>query len=280
MFESRQRIDKVAIVGENSFIGRSFKKLSRHPSAKFVSNLEGYRDVLYCIGGFGDGFGTKSMSNLLFSNVIEPVKFLEEHKEKRIIFNFLSSYFVYGDSNRPYQESSALNPVSFYGRSKAFSEKNIISFCENYQIPFRIFRVCNVLGVDDNKISTSRNSIQYLIKQIVNNQNVEVLNAQTFIRDFIFIEDLIGVLDLVLDRVEESTNSVYNVGNGVPIKVVELLVLIKEMAGSKSRIKVLNSSLIKEVSEAYNDIYKISQLGYTSTSILEDSRLRLFLSKQ
>lgn len=269
---------RVGIVGERSYLGGKFRQLSNHITSNFRGDPQSFDDVLFCIGGFGNGFGQEKMSSLLVSNIYEPIKFLEDYSNKNIVFNFLSTYFVYGNSKRPYQEDAIVEPVSFYGQSKAFTEKNIISLCIKKGIPYRIFRISNVLGSDDRNITEFRNTIQLLIERILRHQKVELFQAEKFIRDFILVEDFVRVCDLILAEGMKSTNKIYNIGNGIPIFVIDLLARVKKLSNSQADILASSQPFLGEIASAYVDTTRISRLGYTPVSILDDIRLESFLN--
>ena len=92
-----------------------------------------------------------------------------DRNDKDLVFNFVSSWFVYGQNDKtPFREDDlACNPTGFYSITKRCAEQLIISFCNTYGIKYRIFRLANVLGEGDGKISKKKNALQFLIKEIV-----------------------------------------------------------------------------------------------------------------
>ena len=102
------------------------------------------------------------------TNLTTLIRILENCKDKDITFNFISSWFVYGQNDRtPFKEDDlSCNPTGFYSITKRCAEQLIISFCNTYGIKYRIFRLANVLGEGDQKISKKKNALQFLIKEI------------------------------------------------------------------------------------------------------------------
>ena len=83
---------------------------------------------------------------------------LENCKKEGIVFNFVSSWFVYGDVPLPAREEYYCKPTGFYSITKKAAEDLIISFCKTFGTEYRILRLCNVLGRGDGKVSAKKNA--------------------------------------------------------------------------------------------------------------------------
>jgi nucleoside-diphosphate-sugar epimerase len=117
-------------------------------------------------------------------------------KNSDVVFNFISSWFVYGQNNEiPFREDhSKCNPTGFYSITKYCAEQLLISFCETFNVKYRIFRLANVLGEGDSKISKKKNALQYLIKQITENKDVELYYGGKVLRDYIYVDDVCAAI--------------------------------------------------------------------------------------
>ena len=65
------------------------------------------------------------------TNLSVMMEVLEKLKEKDFVFNFISSWFVYGDTKMPASETSICFPKGFYSITKKAAEDLLISFCEH-----------------------------------------------------------------------------------------------------------------------------------------------------
>jgi len=190
---------------------------------------------------------------------------LEECKNKEnIIFNFISSWFVYGKTkDLPAKEDSYCNPKGFYSITKRAAEQLLISYCETFGINYRILRLCNVYGTGDQKASKKRNALQYLVGEVTNNRNINLYDAGENIRDFMHVEDACRAINLVINRC--PLNTIVNVGNGIPYKFVDLMGYVKEKTNSKSKFNTVEPPDFHktvQVKDMYLDVVKLKNIGF------------------
>ena len=135
------------------------------------------KDVLYFISTV-DNYNIFSDPFLdVETNLNVLIKTLEACREysNETTFNFISSWFVYGKTDSlPASEDSYCNPKGFYSITKRAAEQLIISYCETYNIKYRILRLCNVCGETDLKVSKKKNALQHLINEVINDRDVNL----------------------------------------------------------------------------------------------------------
>ncbi len=183
------------------------------------------------------------------------------------VFNFLSSWFVYGTQSFPYgiDEVTPCNPRGFYYITKRCAEQLLISYCETYNLRYRILRLGNVVGPGDKKTSAKKNALQHLINKIVANEPVEIYGSGDFYRDYIHVADCTRAIDLVLCRGERD--SIYNIGNGhkVADSLLSILRYVKEQTGSSSEFKFIPAKKFHKTVQVETfgmDVSKLAALGY------------------
>lgn len=172
------------------------------------------------------------------------------------VFNFISSWFVYGDSKEIVCENSVCSPKGFYSITKKTAEDLLISYCEAFSIKYRILRLCNVLG-NDTKVSKNKNILQFLYNKIKNNEDVLLYNKGNFYRDFLFVEDVVDAIQLIVTK--GNTNDIYNVGSGTMVKFDDIIKYIKTTLNSSSNI-FYNDEYCSSV---MMDVTKLKNLGFT-----------------
>jgi nucleoside-diphosphate-sugar epimerase len=190
---------------------------------------------------------------------------LEECKNKEdIVFNFISSWFVYGKTNDlPAKEDSYCMPKGFYSITKRTAEQLIISYCETFGINYRILRLCNVYGTADLKASKKRNALQFLIREIVNNRDINLYDAGENIRDFMHVEDICRAINLVID--EAPLNDIINIGSGIPHKFIDIMTYVKEKTNSTSNFNFVDPPefhKIVQIQDMYLDVTKLKNLKF------------------
>jgi nucleoside-diphosphate-sugar epimerase len=141
--------------------------------------------------------------------------FVYECKNKNIEFTFISSWFVYGETDLPATESSICKPKGFYSITKYAAELLLESYCKTFNIKYKIIRLGNVLGNSDGKISKKKNALQFLISEIKENKDINLYNNGNFYRDFIHVSDVAKGIKYVMER--GNFNEIYNLGCGIPI---------------------------------------------------------------
>ena len=139
----------------------------------------------------------------------------------------LSSSAIYGNSNKPFLETSQPAPLSDYGKSKLLLEFSLFKLFKYEQLA--ILRISNVYG-NENLSSV----IEDLVKNIKINSNEELnLNTQAQ-RDYVYIDDLIsGVLRVIDDRL----TGYFNISTGVGVNINELVPIINEKFGCNLGLK-------------------------------------------
>jgi len=198
---------------------------------------------------------------------------LEECKNKKdVVFNFISSWFVYGKTeDLPAHENSECNPKGFYSITKRAAEQLLISYCETFGINYRILRLCNVYGTVDKKSSKKRNALQYLVGEIIDNRDINLYDAGENIRDFMHVEDVCRAIDLVVK--DGPLNDIINIGSGKPYKFIDIMNYVKEKTNSKSKFISIESPefhKVVQVKDMYLDIMKLESIGFRPRNTIWD----------
>lgn len=197
------------------------------------------------------------------TNLTTLIRVLENCKRKNITFNFMSSWFVYGDVPSPYTEESYCNPKGFYSITKRTAEQLLISYCETFKINYRILRLANVVGPGDASVSTKKNALTYLIRKLVRGEDVDLYNGGNFYRDYIHVVDACKAINLILEK--GKLNTIYNVGNNISTRFRDAIDYVIEKTGSKSKINHIEQSefhKIVQVKSMGMDVSKLASLGY------------------
>jgi|TARA_R100001086_G_scaffold206690_1_gene122475 nucleoside-diphosphate-sugar epimerase len=198
------------------------------------------------------------------TNLNVLINVLENCKNKDVVFNFVSSWFVYGKTDTlPATEESYCNPKGFYSITKRTAEQLIVSYCKTFNIKYRIFRLANVYGESDQSVSKQKNALQYLINEIINNRDINLYDGGKHIRDFIYIDDVCNAIKICTEKAD--VNSIINIGNGRPYQFLDLMSYVKEKVDSKTdfiHVKPTDFHNIVQVKNMYLDVSKLRNLGF------------------
>ena len=143
-------------------------------------------------------------------------------------FIFLSSNVVYPNSKKPMSEEnmnySLFNKYFYVGWMKIFSEK----VCEMYKdkIQILIVRPSNLYGPFDKFDKKKSKVIPSLIDKFKLKNKIKVWGEGKDIKDFMFIEDFIDALILVVNRYKKFT--IMNIASGKSIKLEKIINFLKK----------------------------------------------------
>ena len=132
-------------------------------------------------------------------------------RDTNTVFNFISSWFVYGETELPAKEEYFCKPTGFYSITKKAAEDLLISFCRTYGVKYRILRLCNVMGSGDGKVSSKKNALSYMIDLLKKDEDVYLYDEGTPIRDIMHVDDVCRAIELVCR--EGKFNEIYNIGS-------------------------------------------------------------------
>lgn len=264
---------KISVYGSTGFIGSRFVELYEEESIKlprYQRNPE-TPNILYFISTTHNYHVHDDITLDVKTNLEVLCQVLKYCKSRDIVFNFISSWFVYGkDTDLPAREDSICNPTGFYSITKKCAEDLIISFCNTYGVKYRIIRLCNVLGRGDKKVSPKKNAITWMINQLKNNEDIDLYDNGTPIRDVIHVDDACRAIKIIMD--EGKTNDIYNVGSGQPNTIGDIIELSRDKLKSTSKINYIEPSDFHKVvqnKDFWMNVEKLTSLGFTPQYPLE-----------
>lgn len=276
--------DKISVYGSTGFIGSRFCSLFQDNVLKIErdSNESKSSNILYLISTVDNYNVHKDLKVDIDTNLIKLVEVLEYIKQNKentnFTFNFVSSWFVYGQNNEiPFNENtSKCNPTGFYSITKHCAEQLIISFCQTFDIKYRIFRLANVVGEGDNKISNKKNALQFLIKEAVNNRELPLYYGGEVLRDYIYVDDVCTAIKLCIDKA--PVNQTINIGSGIPYRFIDIINKAIVYSNSQSFIRHIsptNFHNIVQVRHSYLDTTKLKSYGFELQHDIDDIVKRL-----
>lgn len=272
--------DKISVFGSTGFIGSrytelNFENIIRIPRDQYESETT---NILYFISTVDNYNIHTNLQVDIDTNLKVLMNVLEANKNKDIIFNFISSWFVYGQNyNMPFDEETTIcKPTGFYSITKYCAEQMLICFCDTFNIKYRILRLANVLGEGDKKISRKKNALQFLIKEAINNKDLHLYYGGEVLRDYIYVDDVCRAINVCLTSA--PTNQIINVGSGRPYKFLDLLDYVIEKCNSSSNIIHIKPSRfhdIVQVRHSYLNTAKIRSYGFKQQFTIEDTLNKL-----
>lgn len=202
----------------------------QHPDSDFISNVVISRKVLYSIK--------------------------DTSEKTRVIF--LSSASVYGNPIRnPIDENHEKAPISPYALHKILVENMCEYFVRQYDMDIRILRIFSAYG-----IGLKKQIFWDMGQKIKKFNKLELFGTGNETRDFIYIDDLVRVIQLVMET-ERTKEITYNVANGIEISIRNVAEVFCEKCGLSRELIFFNQC--ERLGNPINwcaDINRIKNLGY------------------
>jgi nucleoside-diphosphate-sugar epimerase len=209
------------------------------------------------------------------TNLLYFMKVLETNHlnwQERMVFNLVSTWFVYGNTELPAKETSPCNPTGFYSITARAREQLLISYCETFGLKYRILRLGNVIGAGDKKVSRKKNALQYMVSEIAKGNDVDYLYKNGAIRDYIDVRDCVDAIHLVLEKGELS--QIYNIANGQGLNVNDLVNVAWAESGYLSKITEIPVPEFHrkvQTPKMWMDVSKLKKLGYVQKHDIKNS---------
>lgn len=226
----------------------------------FVSTFQEY-DINYIIHFAAETHVDTSYNDVIKfidNNITATYKIIEAIlKYKKISMIYFSTDEVYGESNDKYKfkETDRYNPTNPYAATKTSCELMIKSFINSYNMQIMIVRCNNVYGINQYEEKV----IPKFIKKAINNETIELHDEGKIIRDFLYIDDLIDALIILINK--GKITEVYNIGYDNSISIINLAKMIINMTNSKSDIIFTKNRPYNDY-RYYIDNSKILELGW------------------
>ena len=273
---------KIQVFGGSGFVGSEFTK--QNPGC-IVNARDDYsvkeKNILYMISTVTNYHVKTNPYIDIDTNLTTLMKVLEQIKNNMLqaedgyVLNFISSWFVYGETEMPAHEESNCYPNGFYSITKRCAEKLLISYCETFGIKYRILRLANVAGHGDKKASPQKNALQHMINELKAGRDVNVYDGGNLYRDYIHVSDVARAIKLIMETGE--VNTTYNVGNGQPLLFKDMIEYAKELIGGEGRlvpIEIPQFHRTVQVRSMWMLSDKLKSLGYAPNynmkAIIED----------
>ncbi|MCM1251831.1 MAG: NAD-dependent epimerase/dehydratase family protein [Clostridium sp.] len=291
---------KVLVIGANGFIGQNLcvslseeykvtavdirfdELLSRNDKIETIlCDCIGYVDFDLMVKNFDVIFflmcttvpkeGTERVSQEITENLFPMVRLLDAivKGNQKIRFIFPSSGgTVYGDTDKANRVCDyPLEPICGYGTLKLVQEEYIKLYGRINNLDYIIARLSNPYGIGQNR-EKPQGIIPILINKLHNDEAIEIYGET--IRDYIYIDDLIGGLT----RLIEYSGSVrtFNIGTGEGSTLSHVLDVIQKVSGgSLSKVVKYDSRRKCDVLHSILDISEsINELGWKPQYSLEE----------
>lgn len=260
-----KNMNDISVFGSTGYIGSTFcemyyDKVVRIPREDKTFNTN---QNLYFISTTTNQNVFNDVHIDIDTNLSLFMDILSKCKGRDVIFNFISSGFVYGNDILDYKEWYNCNPTGFYSITKRAAEQLLISYCETFGIKYRILRIGNVYGLDKT-VTPGKNVLGYMISLLKKNQTIKLFDGGNYLKDYMSVKDVCRAINFVLEKGE--VNEIYNIASGSSQSFRSIIKNAKHILGSQSELLDIPTPEEQRYIQVKNmtlNTEKLQSLGFT-----------------
>jgi UDP-glucose 4-epimerase len=223
-----------------------------------------------CINCSGAASVPASLKNPLWdyelntSNVFKILEAIRRYQPKCKFLN-LSSAAVYGNPAKlPIAETDAILPVSPYGLHKQQAEQICSSFFNYWQISTCSLRIFSAYGP-----GLKKQLFWDLYQKSVGKNEIDLFGSGTETRDFIFIDDILQAIELVVTRAAFQGECI-NIANGEQVTIKIAAHIFYDALGWKGATRFIGEARKGDPLNWEADISKLKNFGYSPKFSLQN----------
>lgn len=213
-------------------------------SGDFWSEIVAKADIIFHLAGNTSVYSAiDNPLESLTSSVVPIIELCNAAKvrKRQIKVVFASTVTVYGLKDAiefPISEMSLVNPVSLYDLHKLFAEEQLLFASKKGVLDGVCLRLANVYGPSINTaLSSDRGVLNKVTKFALEGKNLQLFGGGNFIRDYIYIDDVIDAF-LLAGLTEEMKDRSYIVASGIGITVEKAFQMVVKKVEAKTGQKV------------------------------------------
>lgn len=281
-YDVQLKKDRLKILAENS-TEENFRfielDLAERDAMAGLFTEHGFDIVINLGAQAGVRYSIENPHAYMDSNMVGFLNVLEGCRQTKVAhLLYASSSSVYGmNIKQPFSTQDRVDfPISLYAATKKSNELMAHTYSHLYNIPTTGLRFFTVYG------PYGRPDMAYFsfTKKILAGEQIDVYNNGEMQRDFTYIDDIVGGITRLIDKVpspQQSATStaiapyqIYNIGNNQPITLRRFITAIESACGKKAKKNLLPMQP-GDVPVTYADIDElITDIGFKPQTSIED----------
>ena len=182
-------------------------------------------------------------------------------KKQKIIYPTTNSGYGVGEKNKYCDENSPLKPISFYGVTKAKSEKLILEHKKSI-----CFRLATVFGFSY-RMRTDL-LVNHFVEKAVRTKKIKIFEPY-FRRNYIHVRDVVNAFLFAINNFDRLQNNVYNLGlSSANLTKLALVQKIKKYY-NKLKIKIIYNKKDPDQRDYFVSNKKIEKTGFRPSISLD-----------
>ena len=199
-------------------------------------------DVIYHLAGQTSTYSSRQNPIAdLSANVLALLNLLE-HFRKQELPPFVvlagTATEVGLTDQLPINESLPDRPITFYDISKLTAEMYLKQYAREGFVNGCSLRLANVFGRRQPGQQRDRGILDKIFSRAVSGKNITVYGDGNYLRDYIFIDDVISALVLAPNNMEQTNGRAFCIGSGQGVALKEAFLRVTSMAEKVTGIHV------------------------------------------
>lgn len=141
-------------------------------------------------------------------------------------------------NNLPITEKETDKPVTFYDLSKLTAENYLKQYISEGFARGCVLRLANVFGRYQPSQKKDRGILDKIYNRALAGEPISVFGDGAYLRDYIFIDDVVSALLLAAEHQDNVNGQHYNLGTGVGVSLKEAFEKVVGMAVKRTGIEV------------------------------------------
>lgn len=241
------------------------EEISFNSETDFNSVLKADDIVIHLASSTNPTTSNRNIYEEISSNILASARLFDacvNKKVKKVVF-ISSGGTVYGRNVKcPITENAQTNPINSYGLQKLSIEKMLYVYNQSYGLKYTIVRFSNPYGPYQRPNGQLGVITTFLYKAIQGN-TIQVYGDGTVVRDFIYIEDAVKAIKIIIEN--NCKYKIYNIGSGEGKSINTVLDIIQREFNNKLVIRYGKSRKV-DVQENYLNVERYEEeFGKIST---------------
>ena len=174
------------------------------------------------------------------------------------------------------KETSSISPKSYYAETKFEQEKILKKISSELEISCVVLRLQNVYGEGQSLINPYTGIFSVFSTRILNNSKVEIYEDGLQSRDFIYVTDVVMLINQVISNKSDSNFHIFNVGSGKRTKIIDIAKKLYKSFEKKPNYFVSGKSRVGDIRHNFSDISKIKEKFKFKISIDLDQGIKKY----
>ncbi len=169
-----------------------------------------------------------------------------------------SSDKAYGKSKKQYEETDPLRGDHPYEASKSAADLLAHSYWKTYRLPVVVTRFGNIYGPGDLNFSRI---VPGIMKAIFDKEVLHLRSDGTFVRDYVYVGDIVSAYMWILDHFDLVRGEALNVASDTSVSVLDLIKKSKSILHKPIRYSI-DKTEVNEITYQHLSYEKIKKLGW------------------